>query len=93
MTVWELVIIIVVSSICVFSGIGYAYSCILNAAERYQVRAEKRRNEEAKKWVKAVEELVTKIVNSLKEADKQKAENHKKMMEDLFKQEVGTKEE
>lgn len=93
MTVWELVIIIVVSSICVFSGIGYAYSCILNAAERYQVRAEKRKSEEAKKWIKSVEELVTKIVNSLKEADKQKAENHKKMMQDLFKQEVGTKEE
>ena len=43
MTIWELVILFVVGTVCVTCGIGIVYSSIVNTIERYQIRSTKRK--------------------------------------------------
>ena len=71
MTIWEIIIIMVVATVCVTCGIGLIYSSIVNTVERYQVRKTKRELEVYAKVIGEIPGLFTKLVNLIAEKEKE----------------------
>lgn len=89
MTVWEIVIMMVVGTICITSGIGIVYNSIVNTVERYQIRKSKRDMELLIKVFEQIPGVFTKLIEMVTETEqKRNAEFAKKMSEHLnFKDE------
>ena len=87
MTIWEIVIMMVVATVCVTCGIGLIYSSIVNTVERYQVRKAKREMEVFTKVIGEIPGLFTKLVDLVETKQNEKwqnefAEKVKKMNKD-----------
>ena len=61
MTVWEIVILMVMATVCIASGIGVVYNSIVNTVERYQVRKVKRELEVYSKVIGEIPGLFMKL--------------------------------
>ena len=75
MTVWEIVILMVMATVCIASGIGFVYNSIVNTVERYAIRKQKRELEVFTKVMEEIPGLFVKMVDLIKE--KEKEENEK----------------
>lgn len=69
MTVWEIVILMVMATVCVASGIGFVYNSIVNTVERYQIRKAKRELEIFTKVMEEIPNLLKNFVNMVMEKD------------------------
>ena len=69
MTVWEIVIMMVVATVCLTSGIGIVYSSIVNTVERYQIRKAKRELEVFTKIIGELPGLFTKLVDLIEQKE------------------------
>ena len=69
MTVWEIVILMVMATVCVASGIGVVYNSIVNTVERYQIRKAKRELEIFTKVMEEIPNLLKNFVNMVMEKD------------------------
>ena len=74
MTVWEIVIMMVVATVCIASGIGVVYNSIVNTVERYQIRKAKRELEIFTKVVGEIPGLFTKLVELVESKEKERNE-------------------
>ena len=69
MTVWEIVILMVMATVCIASGIGVVYNSIVNTVERYQIRKAKRELEIFTKVMGEIPNLLKNFVNMVMEKD------------------------
>ena len=69
MTVWEIVIMMVVATVCIASGIGVVYNSIVNTVERYQIRKAKRELEVFTKIIGELPGLFTKLVDLIEKKE------------------------
>lgn len=67
MNIWEIVILIIVGSICVFGGIGAVYSSIVKTVEGYQIRKAKRAMQVYLEVTDELANVFIKSYNSIKE--------------------------
>ncbi len=72
MTVWEIVIIMVMATVCVTAGIGIIYSSIVNTVERYQIRKAKRELEVFTKVMGEIPGLFKSLINMIEEKEQEK---------------------
>lgn len=87
MNIWELVILIIVGSVCVFGGIGAVYGSIVKAIERYQINKENRSIQTFIKLMEIMPDVLSKIIdvmdNKIDESEKKAKERHEKFMKEL----------
>lgn len=89
MTIWELVILFVVGTVCVTCGIGIVYSSIVNTIERYQIRSTKRKIAVYTKVMQELPATFENITNMVEEKGKTKYEEYKeKQRKERFKKEM-----
>ena len=69
MTVWEIVILMVMATVCVSCGIGFVYNSIVNTVERYAIRKQKRELEVFTKVMEEIPNLLKNFVNMVMEKD------------------------
>ena len=69
MTVWEIVILMVMATVCIASGIGFVYNSIENTVERYQIRKAKRELEIFTKVMEEIPNLLKNFINMVMEKD------------------------
>lgn len=72
MTVWEIVIIMVMATVCIASGIGVVYNSIVNTVERYQIRKAKRELEIFTKVIGELPNLFKQLVNMVEEKEQER---------------------
>ena len=72
MTVWEIVILMVMATVCLASGIGVVYSSIVNTVERYQIRKAKRELEIFTKVIGELPNLFTQLVSMVEEKERER---------------------
>ena len=72
MTVWEIVIMMVVATVCIASGIGVVYNSIVNTVERYQIRKAKRELEVFTKVIGELPNLFKQLVNMVEEKEQER---------------------
>jgi hypothetical protein len=72
MTVWEIVIMMVVATVCIASGIGVVYNSIVNTVERYQIRKAKRELEIFTKVIGELPNLFKQLVNMVEEKEQER---------------------
>lgn len=72
MTVWEIVILMVMATVCVASGIGFVYSSIVNTVERYQIRKAKRELEIFTKVIGELPNLFKQLANMVEEKEQER---------------------
>ena len=77
MTIWELVILFVVGTVCITCGIGIVYSSIVNTIERYQIRSTKRKIAVYTKIMQELPATFENITNMVEERVKKKYEEYK----------------
>ena len=88
MTVWEIVILMVMATVCVTCGIGIVYSSIVNTVERYQIRKAKRELEIFTKVMEEIPGMFTKLIEMVSEKEQKRNEEFAKKMSELnFKDE------
>lgn len=83
MNIWEIVILMIVGSICVCGGIGLVYASIVNTVERYQVRKAKR------DWMmlsKIFEEIPKCMLMTFELIKKSEEESNEKFRKELEKE-------
>ena len=87
MTVWEIIIMMVMATVCVTCGIGIIYSSIVNTVERYQIRKSKRELEVFTKVISELPNLFGKMVETVEKKEQERslkfAERMKKREFDL----------
>ena len=89
MNVWEIVIMMVVGTLCITTGIGFVYSSIVATVERYQIRKTKRELEIYAQVIKVIPDLfkeLTKIVYEFDEKDKKDTEEFMKSFDEKLKE-------
>ena len=74
MTVWEIVILMVMATVCIASGIGFVYNSIVNTVERYQIRKAKRELEIFTKVIGELPNLFKQLVNMVEEKEQERNE-------------------
>lgn len=74
MTVWEIVIMMVVATVCVTCCIGMAYGSIVNTIERYNIRKTKRTMEVYAKVMEEFPAAMRKCIDMVEEKEKKKNE-------------------
>ena len=72
MTVWEIVILMVMATVCIASGIGFVYNSIVNTVERYQIRKAKRELEIFTKVIGELPNLFKQLVNMVEEKEQER---------------------
>ena len=72
MTVWEIVILMVMATVCVSCGIGLVYSSIVNTVERYQIRKSKRELEVFTKVIGEIPGMFKKIIGMVEEKEQER---------------------
>lgn len=72
MTVWEIVILMVMATVCIASGIGVVYNSIVNTVERYQIRKAKRELEVFTKVIGELPNLFKQLVNMVEEKEQER---------------------
>ena len=72
MTVWEIVILMIVGTICLAGGIGFVYASIVNTVERYQIRRTNREMETFTKIMGIIPDIFVQVFNKLKELEEKK---------------------
>ena len=72
MTVWEIVILMVMATVCIASGIGVVYNSIVNTVERYQIRKAKRELEIFTKVIGELPNLFKQLVNMVEEKEQER---------------------
>ena len=83
MTVWEIVILMVMATVCIASGIGVVYNSIVNAVERYQIRKAKRELEIFTKVIGELPNLFKQLVNMVEEKEQERNKKFAKKMSEL----------
>lgn len=71
MTVWEIVILMVMATVCIASGIGVVYNSIVNTVERYQIRKAKRELEIFTKVIGELPNLFKQLANMVEEKEQE----------------------
>lgn len=84
MTVWEIIIMMVMATVCVTCGIGIIYGSIVNTVERYQIRKSKRELEVFTKVISELPNLFGKMVETV---EKKEQERNLKFAERMKKRE------
>lgn len=72
MTVWEIVIVMIIGTICITTGIAFVYSSIVNTIERYQRRKTVRELEIFTKIMESIPGMFTKMVEIVAEKEKKR---------------------
>lgn len=75
MTVWEIVIVMIIGTICITTGIAFVYSSIVNTIERYQRRKTVRELEIFTKIMESIPGMFTKMVEIVAEKEKERNAN------------------
>ena len=83
MNVWEIVILIIVASVCVCGGIGFVYASIVNTVERFQIRKTKR---DMQVFVKIMEQIPTVLIKTIDIVEKKEKESSEKFRKDLMRE-------
>ena len=90
MTIWEIVILMVVGTICISGGIGLAYNYIVNAVEGYQIRKSKR---EMDLFVKIMEVIPKMLVDTFEMISKKEREENEKFVKSMNERFKATEED
>ena len=78
MTVYEILMIMIVGTLCITCGISFVYGSIVNTIERYQVRKKQRELEAFTKVIQEIPDVIFKTMDIIKgkidEKDRKKKE-------------------
>ena len=85
MNIWELVILIIVGSICIFGGIGAVYGSIVKTVERYQIHKEGRALQTFIKIMDVMPETFSKLIDIMQTKMNEEEERRKKQINSIFK--------
>lgn len=85
MNIWEIVILVIVGSICVFGGIGAVYSSIVKTVERYQIHKETRSMQMFIKVMEIMPDMFGKIIDVMQKKMNEEEERRKKQINSIFK--------